>query len=82
MQKKIVLIGGPGTGKSTVLNALEELAYPCMHEISREVTLEARKKGIEQLFLTKPLLFSESLLLGREGQFKDSLKIKSDYVFF
>lgn len=82
MQKKIVLIGGPGTGKSTVLNALEELAYPCMHEISREVTLEARKKGIEQLFLTKPLLFSESLLLGREGQFNDSLKIKSDYVFF
>lgn len=82
MQKKIVLIGGPGTGKSTVLNALEKLDYPCMHEVSREVTLEAQQKGIEQLFLSDPLLFSKLLLEGRERQYEKSLEINSDWIFF
>lgn len=36
------------------------------------MTLEARKKGIEQLFLTEPLLFSELLLKGRLKQFYDA----------
>ena len=62
MQKKIVLIGGPGTGKSSVLDELERRGFICMSEISREITLEARKKGIEQLFLKEPILFSKLLL--------------------
>jgi hypothetical protein len=40
-------------------------------EISRR-TLEAKKQGIEQLFLEKPLLFSELLLEGRKKQFVDA----------
>ena len=82
MQKKIVLIGGPGTGKSTVLNALEELNFHCMPEVSREVTLEAQKKGIQQLFLTEPLLFSKLLLEGRERQYIEANKSDSNVVFF
>ena len=68
-QQKIVLIGGPGTGKSTVLNKLREKDFFCFDEVSREVILKAQKKGIEQLFLTEPLLFSEMLLEGREEQY-------------
>ena len=37
-----------------------------MHEVSREVTLKAKEEGIEQLFLTAPLLFSDNAL-GRQG---------------
>jgi len=82
MQQKIVLIGGPGTGKSTVLNELNKLGYQCMPEISREVTLQAQKEGIEQLFLTKPLLFSEKLLEGREKQYLDAEKSTANTIFF
>ena len=82
MQQKIVLIGGPGTGKSTVLNELISRGYFCMPEISREVTLEAQKKGIDQLFLTEPLLFSNLLLEGREKQYKDAASKSNKLVFF
>ena len=77
----VVIIGGPGSGKTTVINGLTEKGYVCYPEISREVTLEARKQGIEQLFLERPLLFSELLLEGRKKQFQNALKEKEDYVF-
>ena len=82
MQKKIVITGGPGTGKSTVIEELVTRNFMCMPEISREVTLNARKKGIEQLFLTKPLLFSELLLEGRINQYIEAETKNCDVVFF
>lgn len=82
MQQKIVLIGGPGTGKSSVLNELTARGYYCMPEISREVTLQAKDKGIEQLFLTDPVLFSKLLLEGREQQYLESSKSSEKQVFF
>lgn len=82
MQKKIVITGGPGTGKSTVIDELVRREFACMKEISREVTLNARKKGIDQLFLTKPLLFSELLLEGRINQYIDAETENRDLVFF
>lgn len=80
-QQKIVLIGGPGTGKSTVLNKLREKGFFCFDEVSREVILKAQEKGIEQLFLTEPLLFSEMLLEGRENQFLKAHQSKENIVF-
>jgi len=53
-----------------------------MPEVSREVTLQAQKDGVNQLFLTKPLLFSEKLLEGREKQYLEAEKLKTDIVFF
>ena len=81
-QKKIVLTGAPGTGKSTIINALEEKAYTCLHEISRDIILEAREKGTEQLFLTEPLLFSDLLLKGREDQYHLASTLNTEFVFF
>ncbi|WP_445756056.1 AAA family ATPase [Polaribacter sp.] len=79
---KIVLIGGPATGKTTVLEALKAENFHCFEEISREVTLKSQKKGIEQLFLSEPLLFSEMLLEGREKQYLEAEKSLNRFVFF
>lgn len=79
--KKVVIAGGPGTGKTTIIKELKTRGFLCYDEISRQVTLQARKDGIEQLFLTEPLLFSEKLLEGRTKQFFDAEKENAAYVF-
>ncbi|KVV15408.1 AAA family ATPase [Flavobacterium sp. TMP13] len=82
MQKEIiVIIGGPGTGKSTIIEGLVTKGYCCYPEISREVTMEAQKQGIDQLFLENPLLFSDMLLKGRIKQFESALQESSEVVF-
>ncbi len=80
--KRIVLAGGPSTGKTTLLNHLLSKGYACEEEISRQVILEAQAQGIEQLFLTDPLLFSQKLLEGRFQQYKNAIAGVSDLLFY
>lgn len=82
MQKEIVvIIGGPGTGKTTIIDGLLEKGFCCYPEVSREVTIEAKKQGIDQLFLANPLLFSEMLLEGRKKQFSNATLEPHEIVF-
>ncbi|MDT0644035.1 ATP-binding protein [Zunongwangia sp. F363] len=80
-KNKIVITGGPGTGKSSVIHKLEEKGHDCLHEVSREVIREAQLEGIEQLFLEDPLLFSRKLLEGRIKQFHEAEDFPSDHIF-
>lgn len=82
LKKEIIVItGGPGTGKTTIIEALIEQGYACFPEISRQITLEAKKQGIEQLFLERPLLFSELLLEGRKKQHQQATNDQAEIVF-
>ena len=82
MQKEIiVIIGGPGSGKTSIINELLSQGYCCYPEISREVIRKAKEDGIEQLFLTNPILFSEMLLDGRLKQFEKALDEPHNLVF-
>ena len=81
MPKSILLIGGPSTGKTTLINYLKTLGYPCLEEISREVTKKAQNEGIDQLFLEKPLLFSQLLKDARIQQFLEVASYDAEYVF-
>jgi predicted ATPase len=82
VQKEIiVIIGGPGTGKTTIIDGLVQNGYCCYPEISRQVTAQAKQQGIEQLFLENPLLFSELLLEGRKKQFLDAHQEPHNIVF-
>jgi len=79
--KRIVITGGPGTGKSSVIKNLESKGHYCIHEISRQITMEAQEQGIDQLFLDKPLLFSEKLLEARIKQHQDAREPSGKLVF-
>lgn len=82
MSKKILITGGPGTGKTSLFNSLITDGFVGFEEKSREVINSYKKKGIDQLFLTNPLLFSDLLLESRINQFTDSNKIEIENVFF
>jgi predicted ATPase len=82
MSKKILITGGPGTGKTSLFNSLISDGYVGFKEISREVINSFKKKGVDQLFLTNPLLFSDLLIESRISQFNDSNKNKKENVFF
>lgn len=82
MQKGIVVItGGPGTGKTTLINELITQGYCCFPEISREINIKAKKQGANNLFIENPLLFSQYLLEGRAQQYKEALLKPNDIVF-
>lgn len=80
--KKIVITGGPGTGKSSIINGLINRGFFCLEEISRQITLDARKDGTDQLFLTNPLLFSQRIINARHQQFLDAANSSKNLVFF
>ncbi len=80
--RKIVITGGPSTGKSTVIEALKKRQYVCFDEVSRDIIKEAQKEGIEQLFLTDPLLFSRKLIEGRVRQYYEADQVGQELVFF
>lgn len=80
--KRIVITGGPGSGKTALIKFLEQENHFVMHEISRDVTLEAKKQGIDQLFLEDPILFSQKLLEGRLKQFHEANNCAAKVIFY
>jgi predicted ATPase len=81
VKKRIVITGGPGTGKSSIIKNLEREGYECFHEISREITAAAQREGVAQLFLAQPLLFSQKLLEARISQYHAATAIPGNIVF-
>lgn len=82
MLKRILLTGGPSSGKTTIIHYLRTKGYYCLEEISREVIKNGQKEGIAHFFLEKPLLFSQLLKEARVQQFLDAKSAQASYVFF
>jgi predicted ATPase len=89
MTKRIVVTGGPGTGKTVLIQMLETLGYPCYHEIIRELTQEAIKSedAVNQkinplAFVSDPYAFNTKILEGRVAQFHNATELQSPIVFY
>lgn len=89
MQQRIVITGGPGTGKTSIIKELEKRNYFCFHEVVRELTLEAKNKGSLTDLSTNPIAnvddsmnFNLKILNGRIKQYKDSYNLKDEIIFF
>lgn len=78
-QKRIVLTGGPGTGKTSLLEHLKQLGYSCQTEYSRTLIQEELAKGSDVLPWANLKAFSEKVLAGRIKQFELAPK---DVVYF
>ena len=77
--KKILITGGPGAGKTSIIDELEKRNFNCEHEIVRSLTIEGKKKGKDQAFLSDPLKFTKKLLDLRISQFN---KIQENKITF
>ena len=65
---RVVITGGPGTGKSTILNQLNSKGYPIHQEISRAVIKEELDKQSDLLPWRDLPGFSEKVFKGQTGQ--------------
>ncbi|MFS4468458.1 AAA family ATPase [Maribacter sp. 2210JD10-5] len=87
--KKIVVTGGPGTGKTALIQSLEDSGSLCFHEIVRDMTQEAKKNGSENKIKTNPLAFikdpytfNEQLLEGRLRHYQKADTLEEPVIFF
>ena len=80
---KIVISGGPGSGKTTIINSLKNQGYFCYDEISRDLIEIYKEKYNQNIFNKNPSKFSNKLWKIREEQYKNSItQRKYDKVFF
>ena len=60
--KKIVITGGPGTGKTSIINALKKKDFHCFEEVIRSLTLEVKKDVNETSHISNPIAFANDPL--------------------
>ena len=72
INKKVVITGGPGTGKTSVIKELIVKGYKCYNEGSRDIISKINLKG--KTFKSDPLMFSDSLYEARNKHYIDSQK--------
>ena len=84
--KRIVITGSPGAGKTSIIRGLEDKGYSVFEEYSRILIDEGKATGKANFFLSNPEEFSELLFLGRKAQFKAFSSLYVDaakpFVFF
>lgn len=87
--KKIVITGGPSTGKTVVIDKLEKQGFTCLHEVIRDMTQEKKTEDVATAFVTNPIVsvadpmaFNTNLLNARVAQYQSVKTQKSDLIFF
>ncbi|WP_149275518.1 AAA family ATPase [Pareuzebyella sediminis] len=87
--KKIVITGGPSTGKTSVIQNLEAKGFTCVHELIRSMTASEKNGTNPGVFTSNPIVsvddpvkFNKQLLKGRIEQYKSSEMEESNVIFF
>lgn len=87
--KKIVITGGPSTGKTSVIEQLEKEGYHCLHEVIRSMTSEEKNQGEKIEIVSNPIVsvsdplkFNLKILNARIEQFKTAQKANDKMFFF
>ena len=80
--KRIVLAGGPSTGKTSVLNELKKLGFVCYDEAARDILSDYSSKGSS--FKLDPIKISREILSKRDNDYNNASRIscKNDIIFY
>lgn len=88
-QQKIVITGGPATGKTSLIKALEKRNFFCFHEVIRELTHAAKQEKNTDAFTTNPIAvvedslgFNKKILEARIAHYQASKELDHPLVFF
>lgn len=88
-QRKIVITGAPGTGKTLLVKTLEARGFRCFPEVIRDMTAAAKKGTTSKLtggnplaFVDDPMQFNRALLDGRKAHYNTALELTEPLVFF
>ena len=68
INKRIVLAGGPSTGKTSVIDALRKSQFLCFQEAAREILTDYKIHGSE--FKTNPIGISNEILKKRHEDYE------------
>lgn len=63
---RYIISGGPGSGKTTLINELDKSGYSCSPEVSRRVIMEEVAAGSDCLPWKDILCFSDKVLTGMQ----------------
>lgn len=87
--KKIVITGGPSTGKTSVIEQLEKEGFNCLHEVIRSMTSEEKNQDKPLEIITNPIIsvpdpmkFNLRILNARIEQFKTAQRTNEELFFF
>ena len=82
INKRIVLAGGPSTGKTSVIYELTKLKFHCFKEAARDILSDYKQRGSE--FKSDPIKISEEIFKRRHHDYKiaDTLNCKENLAFY
>ena len=82
INKRIVLAGGPSTGKTSVINALSKGKFLCFQEAAREILTDYKLHGSE--FKTNPIGISNEIFKRRHEDYEKGKDIscKENLIFY
>ena len=81
MPIKVVIDGGPGTGKTAVIRFLSK-KYPIMKESAREILLKDKRFKHMNALQARGSGFQEAIFDHQIKEYNKSVKLKSKLVFF
>jgi len=87
--KRIVITGGPSTGKTSLITALENNGHYCFHEVIRLMTQEAKEKGALSNLNTNPIAtvsdpmaFNKKIMEARLAQYTKAENMGIPIAFY
>ncbi len=80
---RVIITGGPSTGKTSLIKELEIGGYNCIHETSREIIQESLANNSDVLPWKDLMKFSEKVILQRKDHYHSAKsKHSKKFTFF